>query len=173
MKKRIFAVIALAVLSVSLTGCFGAGSTSAVEKEQVSQNKVQEESNMQVPMPAVTNFQEKKLLKEIYERRDQVNMATFTYTINHMTGKPVFLGKSLGYGVPASMQFNNPKQVRQFGSNGSGVAVDGAEPNGLYSPGAADGTWVMMINPEDNKPYVVYCEEKILVSPFPLKNAEK
>ena len=170
MKKRILAVLLILVASVSLVGC---SDDSAVEKEQLSQNKVQEESNVQVPMPAITNFQEKKLLKEIYERRDQVNMSTWTYVFNHMTGKPVLLGKSLGYGVPASMQFNNPKQVRQFGSNYDGVAVDAAEPNGLYSPSSADGTWVILVNPDDSKPYVIYCEEKIMVSPFPLKNAEK
>jgi hypothetical protein len=35
-------------------------------------------------------------------------------------------------------------------------------------PTSSSATWIMMIDPKDNKPKVVYFEPEIVVSPFPL-----
>ena len=35
-------------------------------------------------------------------------------------------------------------------------------------PTSSSATWLMMIDPEDNKPRPVYIEPEIVVSPFPL-----
>lgn len=44
-----------------------------------------------------------------------------------------------------------------------------ADPNGLFSPTSADGTWILMADPNGGtavKP--VYVEPRIIVSPFKL-----
>jgi hypothetical protein len=41
-----------------------------------------------------------------------------------------------------------------------------ADPNGLFSPGGADGTWVLMKDPLSDKTSPVYIEPRIIVMPF-------
>jgi len=43
-----------------------------------------------------------------------------------------------------------------------------ADPNGLFMPTSSSATWLMMIDPETNKPRPVYIEPEIIVSPFRL-----
>ena len=44
-----------------------------------------------------------------------------------------------------------------------------ADPNGLYSPNSAEGTWVLLKNPNNPKEVKpVYIEARILVSQFKL-----
>jgi hypothetical protein len=43
-----------------------------------------------------------------------------------------------------------------------------SEPNGLFSPEAAEGTWILMKNPNKDEVKPVYFEERIIVSVFEL-----
>ena len=44
-----------------------------------------------------------------------------------------------------------------------------AEPNGLFSPPSANGTWVLCSNPNKaGETMPVYIEPNVIVSPFPL-----
>ena len=45
-----------------------------------------------------------------------------------------------------------------------------ADPNGLFMPNSADGTWLMMINPKTGDVHPTYCEPRVLVSAFPLND---
>jgi hypothetical protein len=42
-----------------------------------------------------------------------------------------------------------------------------AEPNGLFMPSSAEGTWLMLLDSK-NEPHPVYIEPRIIVSPFSL-----
>jgi hypothetical protein len=55
-----------------------------------------------------------------------------------------------------------------FGTILAIVAIPQADPNGLFSPASAEGTWVLCKVPgkDDVKP--VYIEDRVTVSPFPL-----
>lgn len=132
------------------------------------QNEKQEEMNRQavqsVGMPSIVNFQEKRTLKDIIELRDQA-LSTYTYTIAEMTGKKVFLCNSVGFGIPAATQYSSPQKIM---GNTNYVVVPQADPNGLYSPSSADGTWVMCLNPETKKAVAMYVEPRIIVSQFKL-----
>lgn len=134
------------------------------------------EANRQVGMPAIVNFQEKKLMKQIYELRDQEDLVCHAYLFNKMTGEVgQYLGKCIGYGLPYSTQFSNPQRVvdvHDFGvesyeSNASAV-IPQPEPNGLFMPEGLSATWLLLIDPETNKPRPVYIEPEIIVSPFKL-----
>jgi hypothetical protein len=139
---------------------------SSDEIDRQKQEKILEEGQRQTGMPAIKNFQEKKLLKQIYELRDDEKIVNYAYLYNEMQGKLVFLGKCIGYGIPYSTQYSNPEKVAREGAN-YGITLPQAEPNGLFMPSSSEGTWVMLLD-KDGTPHPVYIEPKVVVSPFPL-----
>lgn len=156
--KKVITMLMVCLL-LTTTGCVSDSSS----QEEDQQERMQKESITQAGVPSVKNFREKKLLKQIYELRDQDGLTTFTYIIAEQTGKLVFLGETIGYGIPASTQYNNPqKYVNQ------GTTLPQAEPNGLYSPETAEGTWIMLKDPNGKTVKPVYVEPRIIVSPFKL-----
>lgn len=100
--------------------------------------------------------------------RDQANLVTYTYIVAENTGKLIFLGKTIGYGIPYATQYTNPSKVEWHGSTAGYTVLPQADPNGLFSPPEAEGTWVMFIIPGTNDVKPVYIEPRVIVSPFPL-----
>jgi hypothetical protein len=49
------------------------------------------------------------------------------------------------------------------------VALPQADPNGLFSPTSAEGTWVMCKDPKGGEVKPVYIEPRIVVSPFKME----
>ena len=98
------------------------------------------------------------------ELRDQ-NVATTTYIID-MNGKLHKICNSVGYGLPYATQYTNPSRVVFDGGHGNAV-IPQADPNGLYSPASADGTWVLCVSKE-GKPKPVFIEPRVIVSPIPV-----
>ncbi len=136
------------------------------------------EGDRQVGLPNVVNFQQKKLMKMVYELCDKENLITYVYIKSDYYGKLMFVGKGLGYGIPFSAQYTNPQKIidseieggikSKCNDNGEVQILPQADPNGLFMPISSSATWIMMINPKTQKPQVVYFEPKIVVSPFPL-----
>lgn len=133
-------------------------------KQRDQQEKILAEGTAQLGMPAIKNFREKRILKMIIELRDQEKLIMYTYIVAEMSGQLVYIGKSMGYPIPAATQYTNPQKV-QYQS----FSIPQADPNGLFSPASAEGTWVMMIDPSTGDPKVVYIEPRVIVSPFPLR----
>lgn len=174
MKKYIITI--LCGLMVVLTGCYEeTGQSDSIIAEK--QEKAMQEIVRQTGIPAIKNFQEKKMMKMLYELRDREDLICWVYLMNQMDGTVgQFLGKSIGYGLPASTQYSNPQRlVRQKIVHPSGTEIihtgpmPQAEPNGLFMPEGLSATWLMMIDPDTNEPQPVYVEPLIIVSPFPLK----
>ncbi len=157
--------IILMGLILALTACDDRPPTSDQianrQQEQLSRQAVQE-----VGMPAITNFQEKRFLKQILELRD-TKLSTITYT-QDFNAKLHKLCDSVGYGIPYSTQYTNPQRVVQLYTAHDGIAVPQADPNGLFSPPSAEGTWVLCLNPESKDVAPVYVEPRVIVSTFPL-----
>ncbi len=133
-------------------------------KQMKQQETLLLEATSQVGMPAIKNFRERKILKDIIELRDQSGLVTYTYLFSEVTGQLVYLGESVGYGIPAATQFTNPQKYYA-----QGVTLPQADPNGLFSPSSAEGTWVLMKDPNGGDVKPVYCEPRIVVSPFKLE----
>jgi hypothetical protein len=152
--KKILAVVII-LIALLLAGCDESSGT----KEYRAQEAMQQQSISSIGFPAIKNFREKRILKDIYELRDQSNLNTYTYIVSEMTGKLVFLGESIGYGIPAATQYTNPMKS---------AGVPQADPNGLYSPASAEGTWIMLKDPNGKDVKPVYVEPRIIVSPFKL-----
>lgn len=164
--KTIVSVAAIAALGLTLTGCIET-TPSSDDVQRSQQEQILKEGTAQTGMPSIKNFRERKLLKQIIEMRDQDGLVTYTYTVPETTGRPVFLCNSIGYGLPAATQYTSPEKVDYY-STGS-VTLPQADPNGLFSPDSAEGTWVMCSDPAGSgKTRPVYVEPRIIVSPFKL-----
>ena len=155
----------IGLIALVFTSCNYESSSDKIQQQQTEQ--VLSEANRQIGMPAITNFQEKKNLKWIYELCDQENLICHAYLFNEMKGEiGQYLGECIGYGVPYSTQFSNPeKQVY----SGFTFSLPQAEPNGLFKPEGMSATWLIMIDSSTKKQRPVYIEPMIIVSPFKLK----
>jgi len=159
--KFVLKIMALGFSLLFLMGNEGCQTSDDIQREQ--QEKILAEGTAQTGMPAIKNFRERKLLKDIIEMRDQEGLVTYTYVLNHMTGKFVFVCDSIGYGIPYATQYTNPQK-----RDGGAVVIAQADPNGLYSPGSADGTWIMCKDPNSETVGPQYVEEKINVFTYRL-----
>jgi predicted small lipoprotein YifL len=169
--KRMIMSVGLIAMLFSITGCFEV-TPSSDSVIAAKQERAMKEMVKQTGVPAILNFQEKKMMKMLYEIRDQEDLLCYAYLMNQMTGEiGAFIGNCIGYGLPASTQYSNPeKRVKQSSaSSGYHYNIPQAEPNGLFMPEGLSATWLMMIDPETSEPRAVYIEPLIIVSPFPLK----
>ncbi|KAA0888730.1 hypothetical protein [Oryzomonas rubra] len=165
---KIFMVMMMVVF---MAGCKVESTQSSDNTQQQQQERILQEGSAQTGMPAIKNFREKKLLKDIYELRDQDGLVTYTYIVAEMTGKLVYLGESIGYGIPAATQYTNPQKIAEKNTyqSGSYAILPQADPNGLFSPASAEGTWVMLKDPHGGKVRPVYVEQRIVVAPFKMQ----
>jgi hypothetical protein len=161
--KRIFATIFLAFLVVFLAACDVAPNPDKVQR--ASQRVLSEQSNAQVGMPELTKFTEKRMMKKIIELRDRA-ISTYTY-IPDQNGRLFHVCDSIGYGLPYSAQYTNPQRPNESWEP-AGVTLPQADPNGLFMPESADGTWVACVDKGSTDFKVVYLEPRIVVSPFKL-----
>jgi len=166
--KRAGAIVGLLALflATSAEDCETrpAGSDTIAAQQQ---ERINAEGVAAVGMPAIKNFREKRLLKDIFELRDQDGLSTFTYLVS-MQGSLVFLCSSIGYGLPYAVQFTNPQRLAYESTHVGVLALPQADPNGLFSPASADGTWVMCKNPHGTEVRPVFIEPRVVVSPFEL-----
>ncbi|MDE1874932.1 MAG: hypothetical protein KGH68_02610 [Patescibacteria group bacterium] len=175
-KSMLILAIATMTLGIFLAGCDNGVPTSD-QTQHDQQERLLQEGNSQIGMPAIKNFREKKLLKDILELRDQSGLITYTYLENMnpvivhghtaLGGKLTFFGESIGYGIPYATQFTNPLQA--VGDNYHAMtAINQADPNGLFSPASAEGTWIMMFDPSSGKAMPQYIEPRIVVLTYKL-----
>lgn len=140
--------------------------------DQVQQSKTEQmvsEANRRLGIPNITKFTEKRFQKMIYELRDK-EVVTYSYFMD-MNGRLHFLCESIGYGLPAAVQYVSPQKLVKgvdMGSHYGDKAMPQPEPNGLFMPDSLDATYVLCTGP-NGKLHPVYSEPKLIVSPFPLK----
>ena len=160
MKKILIATV---VSVLGLTAC-GPQQKTSTQIEREKQEEMSKQGVESVGFPAITNFAEKRMMKDIIELRDQ-NVATYVY-ITDLNGRLHKVCNAVGYGLPYATQYTNP-QMRVASDRGV-VTLPQADPNGLYSPASADGTWVLCVDAKSGKPKPVYIEPRVIVSPIPL-----
>lgn len=163
--KNCFFVFTLCFLVMNI-GCDQISKSSDAELAQRTEQSMAE-ANRQIGMPNIINFQQRKLMKLIYELCDKEDLICYAYIKSDYQGKLVFIGKCIGYGIPFSAQYTNPEKIVFQAGFGT---LPQADPNGLFMPTSSSATWLMMIDPETQKPRPVYLEPEIVVSPFPLIN---
>ena len=113
MKRIVFLLVAL--VAIVFTSCDKTPKPNADKELQKQTEIAMQESNRQVGMPAIINFQEKKNLKWIYELCDQEDLVCYAYLFNEMQGTiGQYLGECIGYGIPYSTQFSNTFQIHYY-----------------------------------------------------------
>jgi hypothetical protein len=162
---RVICALFAVILFFAVTGCDVTPTSD--DTQRVQQEKLLKEGTAQSGMPNILNFRERKLLKDILELRDQDGLVTYTYTYSEMTGKKAFFCDSIGYGIPYATQYTNPQKAEWHSEHGY-VVTPQADPNGLFSPASAEGTWVMCKNPNGKEVRPIYVEPRVIVSPFKL-----
>lgn len=176
MKQRMFVIAGFIAIVLVAAAC--APQPTANDTQRDRQNKLLEEGAAQVGMPAIKNFREQKLLKEIYEMRDQSDFVTYTYLWSEYQGKLVYLCDSIGYGIPYATQYSASETMQTYnvtgaqGTSGKYYGVERlpqAEPNGLFPPTSAEGTFVICKVPGSKETKTVYVEPRIVTSPFKLQ----
>lgn len=168
--KNILLTTALAIGIASPALAFWGTSTPNSDKSMAAQMEaLVKEGERQTGMPGITNFTEKKMVKWLYELRDQPNYRTYTYIVT-MTGKLIKICDSVGYGINASIQYSNPEKVyHEHGMDGRSAAfMPQAEPNGLFMPEGLAATYVMCVDAANDDVKAVYIEPEIIVSPIEL-----
>ena len=158
----LFTVSALSVMALS--SCDEATSDSI---QQAAQERILAEGTAQTGMPDIKNFRERKMLKDVLELRDQADFSTYTYTWSDVQGHLIFFCDSVGYGLPYATEYTNPMKV-EHPYSGAYVTLPQADPNGLFSPASAEGTWVLCKDPSGPRTLPVYVEPRVVVSPFKL-----
>ena len=175
MKKKLLAVGVIGVLMASmLVGC-GQRETASSKENNYTQDLMEQSSSI-VGYPDVTNFFEKAQLKEIYELRDDPNLICYWYTKNDMTGKWIYQGECIGYGIPYTTQFTQPDTMQRaalpvldINGNDKGrneyftEVLPQADPNGLYSSPSTSATWILSVD-EDGNITPSYVESEITVT---------
>ena len=161
-------VLIIAILCCVCIGCLETAPT-AEKRQQEQTEKLLTEVNNQVGMPNIINFQQKKLMKMVYELCDKEDLICYAYLKSDYSGKLIYIGKCIGFGIPFSAQYTNPEKIAARYSQGGFAILPQADPNGLYMPTSSSATWLMMIDPETQKPRPVYIEPEIVVSPFKLR----
>jgi len=157
-------LLAVAASTLGLTAC-GPQSESSTQIERRKQEEMSLQAVQSVGMPAITNFAEKRMFKDILELRDR-SVPTTTYLVG-MNNQLTKLCDSVGYGLPYATQYTNPQRVYSD-AHGYGTLPQ-ADPNGLYSPASAEGTWVLCVDHKDGKAKPIYVEPRIIVSPIALQ----
>jgi len=156
----------LAIIAAIFTSC--QTTTSADMVDQRNQEKIQTQGIQKLGMPAIANYTEKRQLKDIYELCDQEKLICYAYLFAANTGKLVFIGKCRGYGIPYATQYSNPQKDMYWTTDyASHILLPQAEPNGLFKPADARGTWVLLLD-QQGTPHPTYVEPDVIVSPFPL-----
>jgi hypothetical protein len=169
--KRFFAVVLAVFAALTLAACDPINQPTADQVQHQQQEQLSAQSNAEVGMPAVVNFAQKKALKMIIELADK-EQPTYSY-VKDVNGPFRKICDSIGYPIPAATQYTNPMQVQDFGGSQRYAfeAIPQADPTGLFSPAAADATWVLCLNPDTHQVAPFYEEEKVTTSPFPIKGA--
>lgn len=184
MRRLIIIAALFCCLALILGGCQEDNSGAARETRATLQ--MSEEAAVTVGMPAVKNYSEKRQLKAIYELRDNANLVTYTYTID-LNGKrhKVCPTTSIGFGIPYSTQYTAPKALRyakpqypvgadrnSSSSEWRSYEAEQPEPNGLYMPSQADGTWVLCMHPNGKDLAPTYVEPRVIVYLFEMKSED-
>lgn len=174
--KKIIALTLCVLTVLSFAGCNRRETASSLENKYTQ--TLMEQASAAVGYPEIVNFFERAQLKEIYEMRDDPSLICYWYTKNDMTGKWIYQGACIGYGIPYGTSVTQPDTVQRAALPALGM-FDGedkarnnyhteilpqAEPNGLYTNGlSTSATWILTVN-DSGEIAPTYVESEILVT---------
>jgi hypothetical protein len=169
----LFVVVGLAGFDADPSGCNSSKPTAdqVTTDAQASLNK---RGTEEVGIPNIVNFTQKRQAKRIAELLDQAHLSTVTYQYD-LNGHLHFFCNSIGYPIPYATQYSSSERMAKSSEipYQGNVTLPQSEPNGLFMPASADGTWVECINPHNpNQTGMVYSEPHVIASPWPMDSVK-
>ena len=137
-----------------------------IQREQ--QERILQQGTSAVGMVNIINFREKRTAKEILELRDQEGLVTYTYLFSDTLACVRPMGDTIGFPIPYATQYTNPQKIEASAHQYGYAVLPQADPNGLFSPSSAEGTWSLMKDPKSPKVGPSYTEPRIIVTIFKL-----
>ena len=165
-----FQIMAAVASVFALSGCeVPVKQPSSDQIQNKKQEEIAKQAIQSVGLPAIVNFQEKRVYKDIYELRDRPNLVTYTYLVD-MNGGLHKVCNSIGFGISESTQYTNPEKLirTDLGDRYGDSPMPQADPNGLFSSPSSNGTWVMCKVPGKDDVQPIRVEPNVITSPFPL-----
>ncbi|MBI4137307.1 hypothetical protein HY469_04560 [Candidatus Roizmanbacteria bacterium] len=159
MNIRLILVVLIAA-AITLAAC-----ESADTQEERVVNDQQSVYIKSQPVPFFEWSLERHLMIELYTARNNA-VATFSLTWDSFRGKISWSCPSIGYPIPGGTQLTNPEKYQY-----NGTTLPQAEPNGLFSPQTAAGTYVMCVN-EDGTVSPVFVEDNVRTFPQPMMEVD-
>ena len=159
MKGRIVLLIVMVLAVMIFTSCTEGSTVS--ERRTVS--KQQDQYLIGQPIPSMDWSLERQLVIELYliRNRQVSTHAVWRSDYGLIEGDC----PSFGYGLPYDTSLTNPLQ--RVGYSSSSVAVEQAEPNGIFASKNTAATWVMCVG-DGGSIEPVYVESKVTVYPGPV-----
>lgn len=164
MRRNIFvAILTSLVVSLFVVACYSRPNSDSINSQR--QETLLMQAVAKIGMPAIKYFRELRMMNRILEERDQT-IPTWTYLWSDYNRCFTFIETSVAYPIPYSTERTSPQKFVRWGEH---VAMPQADPNGLYPPSSAEGTFVEMNNPTKvNTTGLVYSEPRISTFPYEL-----
>ena len=156
--KKILIIASL----LALTACDMPPENSANSRQTAATKASLDAADREIGMPRISNFAQRKLLKNAYEDMDQTTL-TYVY-VQSMNGRFICLGQAVGYGVSMGTQFTAPYYNSRVGTDGN-QEIPQAEPNGLFMPSSGAATIVNLIDPNTGQARTSLIEPNVVTSP--------
>ena len=162
MKKTIAA--AAAVLAVFTLGACGDPTSPSTKAETNQQEQISAQAVQNQPVTSDPWHQMRQNLNEI-EHAENTGIQTTSFIFNRSSPDPIQSCPSIGVPIPNTASLTNPEQLtakwfgNSSGSWGSGI-VGQMDPNGIYTPQASSGTFVICVGADGN-PVPVYAEGEV------------
>ncbi len=144
------AIAALSACGLLASGC-GYQPPSAEQQASAQQEQISERAQAEVGIYQPTNFTRKRLANRIGQMLDSPNLATISYA-QGLDGRLRCIGHTIGFPLPSATQTTSPShfEVRPH-VLGTPMSTEyevmpQSDPDQLYSPTSADGTWVLLVN---------------------------
>ena len=171
MKLSIVAFAILAILAI--VGC-EPRKTPPSAKETLRVARQQSQYSKGQPIPAFNWSLERDLIIKLYHVRNQKVTTHSVWRSDY--GQIEGDCASLGYGIPYDTSLTNPLQATDVDNQGqehnfqggSMVAIEQAEPNGIFASKNTAATWVLCLG-EAGTVEPVYVETKVTVYPGAVK----
>ena len=159
--KRIGTVSGIAGLlltGLAISACSHPG--NAQQAEQANASHQQWVYNQDQPIPTFKWSLERQILIDAEQAAADGDAST-SFFFAPMSRDPYYVGPSLGLGVPDTSQLSNPQQIAPIsGKWGGGATVlPQADPFGIHTPAASDGTYVILI--VNGKPTLMRAEDHV------------
>lgn len=160
--------VALAAIFISVfSGCTNLQSeqsAEAIDKQAVARQ--QKQYVLGQPTPAFDWSLERDVAIQLYQARNDRVQTWTVWRSNY--GMVEGHCESIGYPLPYDVQLTNPlkSEYRKVHQSITGITLEQAEPNGLYSSHNSIATWVRAV--VNGKEVPIYIEGKVTCYPYPI-----